>query len=584
MNHVGVIFTLIFLVILGKAIYLQVFCAKDLSKRAAEEYEKDQTSTGKRGSIFDRNGKEMAVTIDVTSVAVSPRKIDDKKKAAKALSIALNLDKSSVMEKLDTNRPFVWIKRHVSPKEVSTVQDLNITGINFVPETKRYYPNKTLGAQILGFTGLDGHGLEGLEFYYDDVLKERSEKSKVLKDARGMEFGYKKIEFTSGEEKGEIDNVVGKDGLNLILTLDQTIQYITESALKTYTEKAKAKSGIAVVMSPKTGAILALAHYPVFNPNAFGDFDKDTWRNRSVTDPFEPGSTMKIFTAAAGLESRKATVKSIFFCENGAYNIGRNTIHDTHPHGWLSLPQIVKFSSNIGVVKLGEAIGREYLHESFKKFGFGDKTGVDFPGESPGMLTNYEKWSNIDAGAIAFGQGVSVSAIQLLSAASAIANKGILMKPYIVQAITDNKGNFKKGFLPRKVRRVLSDDNAAIIMRIMEGVVTEEGTGMNASLENYRVSGKTGTAQKVDERGVYAKGKYVASFLGFAPAEDPEVGILVSIDEPEGNHYGGVVSAPAFKVIAQKTLEYLNVEPSPAGEKLEVEKNNGITIAQRKKE
>ena len=325
--------------------------------------------------------------------------------------------------------------------------------------------------------------------------------------------------------------------------------------------KFSAESGMAVVMATGTGAVLALAHFPFLNPNALNEFDQELWRNRVITDPFEPGSTMKIFSAAAAIESGSSSPNSIFYCENGAYRVGRHVVHDTHEYGWLSLQQIIKYSSNIGAIKFSTKTGSEYLFRTLRNFGFGTKTGIDCPGETAGSLASFKKWTKIDAGTISFGQGVSVSALQLVAATSAIANKGIFMKPYVVQAITDHNGRLIKSFAPSKGRRVISEKTARTLTRIMQTVTTEGGTGVNAALEWYSVCGKTGTAQKIGKNGGYANGKYVSSFLGFVPSEHPKVAILVVIDEPKRQHYGGTVAAPAFKNIAQKTLAYMNISP-----------------------
>ncbi|MCP4682001.1 MAG: penicillin-binding protein 2, partial [Desulfobacterales bacterium] len=278
-------------------------------------------------------------------------------------------------------------------------------------------------------------------------------------------------------------------------------------------------------------------------------------------DPFEPGSTMKIFLAAAALEAGYCTSNSIFYCEDGTYRINRNLIHDTHAHGWLSLQQIVKYSSNIGTVKIAEGIGKNTLYNTLRAFGFGQKTGIDCPGETAGILSPHSRWTRMDTSAIAFGQGISVSAIQLITAASAIANDGVLMQPYIVKAITDTNGGLVKNFTPKPIRTVISPGTARTVRRIMKTVITEGGTGVKAALEGYSVGGKTGTAQKINENGKYAKDKYVASFIGFAPVETPEVVTLVVINEPMDEHYGGIVAAPAFKKIVHETLVYLDVTP-----------------------
>jgi cell division protein FtsI (penicillin-binding protein 3) len=314
-------------------------------------------------------------------------------------------------------------------------------------------------------------------------------------------------------------------------------------------------------MNPATGAILALANFPTFNPNSFSKYDRDHWRNRAITDPFEPGSTMKVFTTAAALESGICSASSIFFCENGCYKIGRHTIHDTHPRNWLSLQQIVKYSSNIGIAKVLQAIGPETLYRTLVNFGFGRKTGLDCPGETAGSLTDPARWTSIDATTIAFGQGMSVSAVQLTAAVASLANGGLLMKPYIVEAVTDANGRIIRQTKPVVIRQAVRPGTAAKVNRIMQTVITEGGTGTNAALDGYSISGKTGTAQKIDESKTYAKGKFVSSFIGFAPASKPAVVILVVVDEPRKAHYGGTVAAPAFRKITHDTLQYLNIPP-----------------------
>ena len=555
---IGACFTFFFIIIGIKAMYLQVFRGSWLSQKAADQYEVSFKSSGKRGTIFDRNLREMAVSIDVMSIAGHPQQITHPKGAARSLSKVLKIDRRSLAKKLNSKKKFVWIKRKVTPKEAEAVKKLNIDGLDFIPEHKRFYPNKTLAAQLIGFTDIDDHGLEGIEFNYDDDLSGEVVQYTVLRDAHGRGF--------------EAENMTGlsSSGKNLVLTIDSTIQYITEKTLDETVKKFSATSGMAIVMVPKTGAILAMAHVPLFNPNALKGSLRKNWRNRIITDPFEPGSTIKIFSAAAAIESGSSSPSSIFFCENGAYKMGRHVIHDTHEHGWLSLQQIIKYSSNIGAIKFSAIMGHEYLSRTLQNFGFGSKTGIDCPGETPGNLPPFRRWTKVDAGTISFGQGLSVSALQLIVATSAVANKGILMKPYVVQAITDHNGRLIKSFGPRRIRRVISEKTAGTLGRIMRTVITDGGTGVNAALEGYSVCGKTGTAQKIDENGRYSYEKYVASFVGFAPMENPKIAVLVVVDEPKKQHYGSIVAAPAFKAIAQKTLDYMHIAPKRATDKLMV--------------
>lgn len=553
----------VFLVVIGaKAVYLQIFKGPWLSQVAAKQYEKSFISREKRGTIYDSRHREMAVSIDVTSIGAFSSKIKDVRATAQDLARIFKSKESTLSKRLASNRQFVWIKRQVIPREAAAVKGLKLEGIAFITEHSRYYPNRTLAAQLLGFTGVDGYGLEGIEFYYDTYLKGDTGKFRVLKDALGRGFDP------------EIKGIPLSSGNNLILTIDQTIQYITEKALEAAVEESSAKSGMAVVMVPGTGAILALANYPFFNPNSYNKFGRALWRNRVITDSFEPGSTMKIFTLAAAIESGLMKPDTLLFAENGEYNVGNNVIHDAHPHGWLSIKQIIKFSSNIGAVKISEKIGPKLLHKMLSDFGFGAKVGIDCPGETKGSLSPYHRWSQMDASAISFGQGISVSAIQLITAVATIAGDGILMRPYVVQAITDENGGLVKSFGPGKIRQVVSPKTARLVRAIMQSVIEDGGTGVNAALDGYSACGKTGTAQKIDEKGTYAKGKYIASFVGFTPVEKPEVVILVIIDEPTNGHYGGTVAAPVFRKIALDTLHYMNVPPGNDTERLTVLRGN----------
>lgn len=559
---IGFLFGVFFVVIGAKAVYLQIFQGPWLSQVAAKQYEKSFISREKRGTIYDSRHREMAVSIDVTSIGAFSSKIKDVRATAQDLARIFKSKESTLSKRLASNRQFVWIKRQVIPREAEAVKSLKLEGIAFITEHSRYYPNRTLAAQLLGFTGMDGYGLEGIEFYYDTYLKGATGKFRVLKDALGRGFDP------------EIKGIPLSSGNNLILTIDQTIQYITEKALEAGVKESSAKSGMAVVMVPGTGAILALANYPFFNPNSFNKYGRSLWRNRVITDTFEPGSTLKIFTLAAAIESGLMKPDTLLFAENGEYNVGNNVIHDAHPHGWLSIKQIIKFSSNIGAVKISERIGPKLLYKMLSDFGFGAKVGIDCPGEATGRLSPYHRWSQMDTSAISFGQGISVSAIQLITAVATIAGDGILMRPYVVQAITDENGGLVKSFGPYKIRQVVSPKTARSVRAIMQSVIEDGGTGINAALDGYSACGKTGTAQKIDEKGTYAKGKYIASFVGFTPVEKPEVVILVIIDEPTKAHYGGTVAAPVFRKIALDTLYYMNVPPGNDTERLTVLRGN----------
>jgi cell division protein FtsI (penicillin-binding protein 3) len=449
---------------------------------------------------------------------------------------------------------------------VAAVKTLNFKGIEYLSEHARFYPNTTLAAQVLGFVGIDGHGLEGLEFYYDDELKGRDQKFTLLKDALGRGF----------DTDSNISDQ-GRAGNNLILTLDSQIQYITEQALAEAVTRHKALSGMAIVMDPRTGALLALANYPFFNPNDFSKFQRSVWRNRAITDTFEPGSTMKIFSTAAALEHQIADPATIFFCENGLYTVGGHQIHDTKSHGWLSVQQIMKYSSNIGTVKLAEKIGRQMLYEQFTIFGFGAPTLIDCPGETAGSLSHYKHWTSVDIGSIAFGQGIAVTALQLISAVAALANDGWMMQPYILQAVTNSEGTPVHTVTPKTLRQVVSADTAATMRRIMRTVITEGGTGVQADVDGHPVCGKTGTAQKLAKTGGYADDRYIASFLGLVPTEKPALAILVVVDEPQDTNYGGIVAAPVFRRIAKESLGYLNIVPDKDWHKFHVSTDHNVS-------
>lgn len=560
----GVMFSLWLLVIGAKAVHLQVFRGDWLSEKAYSQVEASVRTDGKRGVIYDCNHREMAVSIDVTSIGAYPGKVDDVNRTSAILADALRIDRRVLVQKLSLGRSFVWVERQVTPKESATVSALQLEGIDFRNEHKRCYPSRTLAAQVLGFTGIDGNGLEGIEYRYNDRLKGNTKSSMILRDALGRGF--------SAEEQSDISS----NGLDLVLTIDRTVQYLAEQAIKEVVDEFSAKSAIAIVMVPETGAVLAMAHYPFFNPNAFGEFDRWQWRNRAITDSFEPGSTLKIFTAAAAIEKGGVTPNCIFYCENGDYHVAGHTIHDTRKNGWLSLQQIIKHSSNIGSVKVMERIGSKTLDDTLRAFGFGERTGIDCPGETTGRLAPCRTWRGVDASTISFGQGISVSAIQLAAAVNAIANDGVLMRPFVVQAVTDDSGRDIQRFEPQVVRQSVSLETARTIREIMKTVTSEGGTGEKARLEDYPVAGKTGTAQKIDETGRYAKGKYVSSFIGIVPADRPKATIVVIVDEPEQEHYGGVVAAPVFRKIAQELMYYLNVPPALPDNRLIVSKGSGV--------
>lgn len=549
---VGFGFIVAFLLIGVRAFHLQVLGREEWQKRAERQHQKVIPLAPQRGTIFDRNGEELAVSIEVDSIYVEPGKVTDPARAARALAATLSLPVTGVKAKLESNKGFLWLKRQVSPREGEQVRSLGFDGVNFIREHRRFYPNSEIGAQVIGFTGLDPEGLEGVELKYDSVILGQGGYLVTERDALGRGIG-------SGDPviQGE-----GR-GSDVYLTLDKNLQYIAEKELAAGVRNARARAGTVVVLDPSTGKVLAMASQPDYNPNAFSNYRPSQWRNRSLCDTFEPGSTFKLFLVAAAFNEGVIRPNQTIYCENGSYRVGGKVIHDHHPHGMLTVAEILKVSSNIGSAKIGKALERERFHRYITNFGFGAKTGIDLPGEVTGLVRKPSQWFEIDLAAISFGQGVTVTPMQLVAATAAIANGGNLMAPYVVERIVNSYGETQEQHEPRVVRRVVSAEAARQVRELMTMTTEEGGTGTLASVPGFRVAGKTGTAQKVDPvTGGYSVDKRVSSFIGFVPAEAPRLVILVVMDEPDGEVYGGLVAAPVFSQIASQALQYLKVPPT----------------------
>ncbi|MBC2715791.1 MAG: penicillin-binding protein 2 [Desulfobacteraceae bacterium] len=567
---IGGFLTFLYVVVGIQAFYLQVIEGDILSKRASKQYQKSMKCQGKRGAIFDANYRELAISTSVVEVGMHPmdvkskdeKTILNKHKLSGDIARILNLNQNVLYKKLSSNKKFVWLDRKVTPMRAVTLRSLRLTGFEYDSSYLRVYPYKSLAAQVVGFVGVDGYGLDGLEQHFDDELQGNLRQWTIIKDRMGRIFDRR--EACSP----------GYEGNNLILTIDSNIQYIAETALQKSVEENNAKCGLAIVMAPETGAVKAIAHYPTYNPNSFNSFPRDSWRNRSVTDTFEPGSVLKVFLIAAALESGLCDPEMIINCESGQYRIGRNVINDTHSYDFLTVHDVLKYSSNIGSVKIAEIIGAQALYEMLLNFGFGEKTGINCPGEVKGLLRHFQGWKKIDNATISFGQGITVTPIQLITAISAVANHGVLMTPYVVQAITDENGNIIKNFNPSEKRKVIMPETARALMQMMNAVTEPDGTGGQAVPVGYTVCGKTGTAQKINAHGTYRNCEYNGVFVGFSPAQSPELAVLVVIDEPQKHHYGGVVAAPVFREIVHETFNYLNIPPSTPKEQLNV--SNGV--------
>ena len=541
------LFCLLFAVIIGRAVQLQLWQGSKLAKIADGEIKKMIPRTQKRGVIYDRNRFELAMTVEMESIFAQPKEIKNIQEASYHLGPLLSMDRERLANQLNQSKPFVYLKRRASPDECEAVRAKKLEGVAFTKEAQRFYPYMDLASHVIGFIGTDPDGLEGLENQYNSYLKSPYLYEPSVRDALGRTLYLK-----------DMESIQENEGLSLILTLDKNIQYLTEKELKKGVMKSQARGGMAIVLNPKTGEILALANYPTYNLNTFQTTPAAFRRNQALTDTFEPGSTFKTFLLAAALEEKRFSINDMIFCENGNYRVGNHVIHDAHPHGWLSFQDVIKVSSNIGATKIGKKLGSKTFYTYIKNFGFGKETAIDLPGEVSGVVWPYHRWGEIEASNICFGQGVTVTGIQLAFALGAIANNGRLMKPFLVRQILDQKGNPVKQFSPQPVRQVISPETARL-MRTLLGRVTETGgTATQAVIEGVSIGGKTGTAQKVSS-GHYEPGKYISTFVGFLPVEAPSLVIMVVIDEPKGSHYGGVVAAPVFKGIAEQSLSILGI-------------------------
>ena len=551
-RFVGFLFVLAFVLVVARAFQLQVLGQETWQRRAERQHQKIIPLTAQRGTIYDRNGEELALSIEVDSIFVDPQKVTDPEAGARGLSAALQMPYAALKSKLGSDKSFLWIKRQVSPRESEQVRSLNLPGVSFIKEHQRFYPNSEIGAHVLGFTGIDPTGLEGVELKYNAQLLGQGGYLVMERDAlgRGIGAGAQAVEGASR-------------GNDVYLTLDKNIQFLAEKELAAGIEKARAKAGTAIVLDARNGQILAMASQPDFNPNAAGSFQPSQWRNRALCDTYEPGSTLKTFVMAAALNEGIVKPTDRIFCENGKFRIGGRTIHDHKPHGSLTAAEVLKVSSNIGTAKLGKLLERERLYRYLADFGFGTPTGIDLPGEVGGLLRRPNQWFEIDLATISFGHGISVTPLQLATATVALANGGYLMFAPLVSKVVDREGNILEKHEPKVVRQVVSPLSAQQVKDMM-GLVSEEGgTGTLSSVPGFKVAGKTGTAQKVDPvTGGYSADKRVSSFVGFVPAQDPRLVILVVVDEPEGVTYGGLVAAPIFSRIADQTLRYLKVSPT----------------------
>lgn len=539
------------LVVIGRLVFIQTIAGPEYAAAAAEQRTRDIVLSPERGFILDREGEVLAESMDARTVYAVPSSVEDKEGAAAAIASTLGGDAATYLEKLNRDTNFVYLARKVDVASAEALSELGIKGLGYLEDSRRVYPSNELACQVLGFVGVDDEGLSGLELYYNKVLAGTPGRLIGERDTQGRPI--------PGGVAFEEEAV---DGQDIVLTIDKDIQYQAQVALAEAVQQWEAVSGSIIVMDPRNGEILAMASVPQFNPNTFGSSDSAAYRNRPIVDTYEPGSTIKSLTAAAVIERGIYNPTSMFELPP-TIKVGGRTIHEAHDRATMnwSLTEIVTNSSNVGSVMLGMALGEQGLYESFAAFGLTEKTGVDFPGEVQGWLPSPDKWSPSSIATIPFGQGVSMTPLQLARALSAVANNGNLVTPHFLREIPDSTEAEQEW----PTESAISAETAAATRQVMTDVVNE-GTGAAAAVSGFQVAGKTGTAQKArtDGQPGYAAGKYVASFSGFLPAENPRILIVVNIDEPSRAIYGGTVAAPTFSRVARYCVEHLKIPPGTA--------------------
>jgi cell division protein FtsI (penicillin-binding protein 3) len=537
-----------------RAFYLQIHEREALRERASRQSSMVEKIVPRRGAILDRNGQPLAISVPVPSIYAVREQVENKQLVTRKLAPILGMKRTALANRLNRGSGFVWLKRRVDPGVAERVERAGIEGVSIRTESRRYYPNGDLAGSVLGFVGTDG-GLEGLESSLEEHLRGGNGVRVLNLDARGKAMASSKPWET-----------YPADGATVHLTLDRNIQFFTEQSLREGCVRAGAASGTAIIMETASGKILAMASYPGFNPNDFTRYGQRSFRNRGLTSVYEPGSTFKVVTISAALEDGIFDEMDILFCNNGRFQVADVVINDHAPHGWLTLMGIIRKSSNIGASKVGLKLGQERLSKYVKAFGFGQKSGILLPGEGKGIVRPAKDWTIVDLANISFGQGLGVTPLQLVDAINVIATGGELMRPYLVSRITSSTGEVILQNRPGIVRRVVSGETARKVTRMMETVTETGGSGTQAAIEGFKVAGKTGTAQKFDlEKGSYSGDAFIASFAGFAPSRRPAITAVVIVDEPKKDIYGGVVAAPIWADIVEKTLKYMNI-PSLAEE------------------
>jgi len=524
---------------------IQIFRSSYLVSKAEKQHNHIVELDPRRGTIYDRNMRSLALNVAAYSLFANPKAMTEEQKETAIGKVAgvLGVGRDFLRTRMEKEKHFVWLARKIPQDQYEKLKDIKIPGLGFVRESKRFYPNGGLGAHVIGFANIDNVGLQGVELEYDKYLHGKKGMAQFLRDARQRDLLIEK------------DFQEPQDGDDVVLTIDETIQFIAEKALQKAYEKYNAKAASIIVLDPKTGEVLAFANRPTFRLDTPDASPAENRTNRAVAFVYEPGSVFKIVTATAALEENAVREDEDFFCENGHYKVGNHILKDAHPKGHLTFRQVIEQSSNIGTVKVAQRLGPDKIYEYAHRFRFGMRTGIGMTGEVGGTLKPTSQWSKTSIGAVPIGQEVTVTAVQLATAIAAIANKGVMMQPYFVKEIRDPSGAVLMQHSPQIMAQVMKKETSARLCSILQGVI-DEGTAQLAKMKDVTAGGKTGTAQKV-VGGTYSHDKFVASFIGFAPVEDPQLAIVISVDEPHPAYYGGVVAGPVFKDVVEDSLKYL---------------------------
>lgn len=574
---VFMLLTVIFIVLLGRAVFLQIFPDERVIKMAKKQYSGEVALSPRRGDIYDRNGNPLAVSLDFDSLYVDPLLVIDKKTAAQIIAKELGLDEKEILNKIsNNNKRFVWIKHMLSPEESKSLAGLikKERGVRTIKEPKRVYPNGTLASHVVGFVDREAKGVDGIERFYDEYIKSTDSKIKYQKD------GKKRLIYSDGNMFLSSDS-----GSTVYLTIDNNLQYLVEKELKETVDNKNAASGTVIIMNHKNGEILALANYPSYNPNEPGKHNAFELKNRAITDIFEPGSIFKIITAGIALKNKIIDLSTEIWGENGRYTIvaGKRPVvvkeAKGHDYGMMNITKLIAKSSNVGSAKLGIMIGEKIFFEGVDSFGFGERTNVDLPGEVRGIVN--KKGGKVTLANAAFGQGISVTAMQIVKAYSIIANGGYDVVPHLVKNIVDERGYEVQSTFNQKGDEIIPTHLAKELAKMLRAVVEEGGTATGTDITGFEIAGKTGTAQK-PEHGRYSLDKYLVSFAGFFPASDPQYTMLVLIDEPKGAYFASVVAVPLFKMLANNIIHNQSVMPKmmPKEEKITVttKKEDGTSV------